>query len=119
MDALIQLLSMAVLIFACDLIWLNVVGDWFHRMGEKIQGSPVVLRWQGAPFVYLAAAYLHLQTTTRTNAFLTGLSAYAIYDFTNYTTIRDYEFNFAVADSLWGGTVFVLAREIALYLRLV
>jgi uncharacterized membrane protein len=41
-------------------------------------------------------------------AFLLGLCVYAVYDFTNLATLVNYDWRFAVADSLWGGVLFMI-----------
>ena len=78
----------------------------------------MTLRWEGAPIVYIALAYLLLQTNSNMQAFLVGLSTYAVYDFTNYATLTNYELKFAIADSIWGGILFSLVRQVAIRLNL-
>lgn len=119
MDALRSLIPLAVLFIICDIPWLTFVAPWFQTMGKKIQGgAPITIRWEGAPPVYLALAYLITRAGTSIEAFLIGLSTYAVYDWTNYMTFAKYETPFAVADSLWGGVLFVIVREIGMRLGL-
>jgi uncharacterized membrane protein len=119
MDALRTLLPLALLFIVCDLPWLYTVGPWSQTMIKKIQrGAPMVLRWEAAPPVYIALAYLLLQATSTLNAFLIGLSTYAVYDFTNYATLDKYDPYFAVADSLWGGILFTIVRSVAIKLNI-
>ena len=47
-----------------------------------------------------------------------GLCTYAVYDFTNYSTLANYELQFAIADSIWGGVLFSIVREVGLRLNL-
>ena len=75
-------------------------------MHEKIQGVPVVFRYGAAAIVYVALAYLLSYAKTALNAFYIGLSAYAVYDFTNYALLKDYDIRFALADTIWGGILF-------------
>jgi uncharacterized membrane protein len=35
-----------------------------------------------------------------------GLSTYAVYDFTSYALLKNYDLRFAIADTLWGGILF-------------
>ena len=51
------------------------------------------------------------------DAFFIGLSTYAVYDFTNYATLAKYDISFAIADSLWGGVLFSIVREVAILLH--
>jgi uncharacterized membrane protein len=67
--------------------------------------------------VYLALAYLVMNTTSYTNAFLTGLCVYAVYDFTVYVAFQNYPLWIACADTLWGGALFVIVYSILKYLK--
>jgi len=105
-----NLLKTAVIIFLVDLIWLATGGIYARNMSERIQGRPIHFRFVSAIIVYLFLAYMLLQTTSSYQAFLYGVSIYAVYDFTNHAVFENYDWKFAIADSLWGGVLFVLAR---------
>ena len=119
MDALRSLIPLAVLFIICDVPWLYVVAPWTQSMLKKIQGgSPLQMRLEGAIPVYLALAYLVQKTASTVDAFFMGLCVYAVYDFTNYALLKDYDIRIAVADSLWGGVLFTIVREIGLRFNL-
>lgn len=82
------------------------------KMFRSIQGAPIQVIWWAALIVYVALAYLVLQTKEPIEAFGLGLATYAVYDFTNLATLRGYEPWFAVMDSLWGGVLFYLTRTV-------
>ena len=106
------LLKTTVIIVLVDLFWLLTGGIYARKMTENIQGSPVQIRWIALPVVYLFLAYMLLQTTSNKQAFMYGVSIYAVYDFTNYALFDKYDWKFAIADSLWGGVLFVIARHL-------
>jgi uncharacterized membrane protein len=119
LDLVRKVLPLAALFVLCDLPWLYVVGDWSQTMTKTVQGGvPMTIRWAGAPPVYLALGYLVLKTRGALDAFMTGLAIYAVYDFTNYSTLAKYELNFAIADSIWGGCLFAIVHELGRYLNL-
>jgi len=119
MDAIRSIVPLALLFIACDIPWLYTVGGWSQEMVKKIQGgAPLVMRWEAAPVVYSALAYLLLQARSTAQAFLIGLSTYAVYDFTNLSTLKNYDLKFAIADTVWGGTLFAIVREVAIRLNL-
>jgi uncharacterized membrane protein len=119
MDALRTLLPLAAVIAVCDIPWLLAVGPWARTMFKSVQGgAPMEFRLEALPPIYLALAYLLSRTTSTAEAFLFGLATYAIYDFTNLATLRKYELNFALADSLWGGILFALASTVSVRLGL-
>jgi uncharacterized membrane protein len=108
----ITFLKTAGIIFLIDLFWLMTVGIYARNMTERIQGQPVKFRFVSAVLVYFFLAYMLLQTTSAQHAFFFGVSIYGVYDFTNYTMFENYDWKLAVADSLWGGVLFVLARHL-------
>jgi uncharacterized membrane protein len=88
-------------------------------MFKKIQGGmPLEPRWAAAVPVYVALAYLVQLSRSTVEAGLIGLSTYAVYDFTNLTTFTNYSLSVAVADSMWGGILFMIVRELSLRLGL-
>ena len=107
-----SLLKTAAIIFLVDIFWLLTGGIYARKMTERIQGSPIQMRFVSAIIVYLFLAYMLLETTSYKQAFLYGVSIYAVYDFTNHALLDQYDWKFAIADSLWGGVLFVLARHL-------
>ena len=105
-------LKAAAILVIVDMFWLLTGGIYARNMTERIQGSPLRARYIGAVVVYACLAHLLLQTTSMTNAFITGIMVYAVYDFTNYALFEQYDWKFAIADSLWGGILFVAARHL-------
>ena len=92
-----------------DLPWLFFTQKYVDRMILSIQGSPLQLNYWAGGVVYLALAFLLLQMKTPQEAFYFGAATYAVYDFTNLATLKNYDPKFAVADSLWGGILFYIA----------
>jgi uncharacterized membrane protein len=112
MIPLFILLKTACILFVVDLFWLLTGGIYARKMTEIIQGEPVRFRAFSAIVVYLFLAYMLLETTSYKQAFIYGVSIYAVYDFTNHALLENYDIKFALADSLWGGILFVLARRL-------
>lgn len=99
---------LAVLIFLVDIPWLWAVSGWSGEMIRDIQGSALQMKIWPAAIVYLALAYLATIPRSHLEAFLMGTSVYAVYDFTNLATLKNYQLPFAIADSLWGGTLMTI-----------
>jgi uncharacterized membrane protein len=119
MDALRTLVPLAILFFVADLPWLYGVSGWVNKVVKSVQGGkPMEMRWQGAPVVYLALAFLVTKATSTLDAALIGLATYGVYDFTNYATLKRYPLEFAVADTVWGGVLFAVVRTVGAHLNL-
>lgn len=100
------LITSVFLLVLCDSFWLFTGGQFSVRMHEQIQGSPVVFRYGAAAIVYIALSYLLSLAKSASQAFAMGLSTYAVYDFTSYALLKNYDLRFAIADTLWGGILF-------------
>ena len=107
-----SLLKTAAVLFLVDLFWLLTGGIYARKMTERIQGSPLQMRYGSAIIVYLLLAYMLLQTKSSKEAFFYGAAIYGVYDFTNYALLDNYDWKFGIADTLWGGILFVLARHL-------
>ena len=108
----LRILVLAFLIFIVDLPWLTSISGWANSMIRSIQGSDLSFQIWPAAVVYLALGYLATLPTSYTEAFLQGAAVYAVYDFTNHALLENYDWKFAVADTLWGGVLFVIARHL-------
>jgi len=110
-------MTVAALIAALDVPWLMASSTFVSTMVRKIQGKDIELKAAPAIVVYLALAYLALLPKTPMDAFLLGLCVYAVYDFTNLATLVNYDWRFAVADSLWGGILFTIVYYTLGYIK--
>lgn len=104
-----RLLTAAIALFAIDILWLLTGGIYARYIVQKIQGMPMQVRILSAAIVYFFLAYMLLQVSSAKQAFMYGLCIYGVYDFTNNALLNDYDWKFAVADTLWGGVLFTLA----------
>lgn len=113
MNLILRILALATLAFVLDLPWLLGTSGWSGQVIRSIQGSPLELSIFPAMIVYIAIGYLSTIPTNAQDAFLMGLATYAVYDFTNLATFKNYSPAFAVADSLWGGTLFMIVHIVS------
>lgn len=95
-----------------DIPWLLFSQKYVERMIFSIQGSPLTLNYWAGAIVYLALAFLLLQMKSPQEAFYVGAATYAVYDFTNLATLKNYDVKFAFADSLWGGILFYIGHTV-------
>ncbi len=90
----------------------------FKPMVQAIQGSSLVFRYAGAIPVYLALGYLLSLASSWKEAALIGGATYAVYDFTNYATLKNYTLKFALQDTLWGATLFGISYSVGKYFKI-
>lgn len=98
----------AILLALLDIPWLTISKGFVNNMIVDIQGAPLRLKIAPAIVVYLAMGYLATIPKTALDAFAIGFATYAVYDGTNLATLAKYDWRFAIADSLWGGILFLM-----------
>lgn len=103
-------LKTAAVLFFVDIFWLSTAGIFGRAMIERVQRETVSYRYVSAAAVYVLLAYLLLGTSSYQEAFFRGLAVYGVYEFTNYAVFERYDWKFALADTIWGGVLFVCAR---------
>jgi hypothetical protein len=97
----VTIIGIALAMFIIDLPWLL----WSRPYWMKLPGAGDGKAMFGIP-VYLAMAYLFTYAKTLAQAFLIGLSTYAVFDGTNAVLFRKYNLALGAADTLWGGILF-------------
>ena len=107
-----EILLTAIILVGLDIPWLLFSQTYVNRMILSIQGAPISMNYWAAAVVYLALAFLLLQMKSPQEAFYFGAATYAVYDFTNLATLKNYDVKFALADSLWGGILFYIGHTV-------
>lgn len=116
-----------------DFIWIGIVAKNFYveqlrPIGRIVDGSFAPVIW-AAGLVYVALSIGIVQFalpkveagTSWLGVFgigaLLGFVIYATYDFTNYSTLKDYTLAMTFADIVWGSILGGVATCIAKYVR--
>ena len=120
----------AVAFMVLDGVWLGVLMKNFYRTQlapiVRLADGGIAPNWPAALVVYVLlgvgiAAFVIPRAPTVSLAAvygaLFGLVVYGVYDFTNYSTLRQWPFVLALADVAWGavasGACAVVVRSIA------
>ena len=123
-DSLVKLISVGLIIGGLDYIYLGLVMNMFKKSILDIQGKNLSVRLVPTilAYVLLIGTFYYFVIVKKFNlldSFLLGIAIYGIYDLTNYATINKWSLRFAVTDTLWGGTLFLLTLAILKLLKLV
>lgn len=125
-----RLIIVVVAIAILDGIWISSNIGMYRSMYSKIQGSPMNVNILGAIlayfFVFLVLVVIvipYIERTTRGSLVdclkiggVTGVCVYAIYNFTNMATFKDYDMRVALMDTMWGGFLFTMVSYLTLKL---
>ena len=117
---------------AIDFLWLGVIMPGFYKaelgpLARKANGGldPIIWAaltvWLAIPLGILLFALPRVSPHAIVSSslfwgFLFGIVLYAVYDFTNYSLIRDWPLRMSLVDILWGGTICGLVTLIAAHL---
>ena len=117
-----KLAAILVGLLVFDAVYLQFIYASFSKMIQKVQGSPMTMRIEGAVACYLALTGLLYYFIVRegkpaTDAALLGLGTYAVYETTSYALMKNWDLQVAVIDTLWGGALFYLVTSAVYWLK--
>ena len=120
----------AVAFMVLDGVWLGLLMKSFYRQQlapivRLADGGGIAPNWPAAFVVYAMlglgiAAFVIPRAATVSSAAvygaLFGLVVYGVYDFTNYSTLRQWPFALALADVAWGTLASAAAGSVVRFL---
>ena len=123
MGQTIKLAAVGALVFmVLDGVWLGLLMKNFYRDQmapiARLADGGFAPNWPAAFVVYILlgagiALFVIPQASTVSSAAgygaLLGLVVYGVYDFTNYSTLRQWPFVLTLADTAWGALATALA----------
>ena len=107
----------AVTMLALDGIYLTTTKSYFDKQITAVQGGPIKMRIIPTIVVYfflLLSLYYYVIRVNGTpfDAFILGISTYAVYEFTNYAILSKWSPITVAMDTIWGGILFYLTTLI-------
>jgi uncharacterized membrane protein len=104
-------------IILIDSIYLSLISSTFSKMIYNIQKSPLKINILSAFFAYLSMSlglyyFIIKQQKNIYDSAILGFIIYSIYEFTNKSLIKKWNWNIVIIDSLWGSVLFSLTTLI-------
>ena len=108
---MLQYVLIAFIMLVLDAVFIGLQSSYFKKLYQKIQGSPLKVRYESAAACYVFMVfilYYFIISKKRPvlDAFLLGICVYGVYDTTTYALLTDYPLRVAITDILWGGILF-------------
>lgn len=102
-----------IILLILDSIYLSVIYKQFESQVISIQKVTMKIRYLGAILCYIAlifGLYYFILKPHRQpiDAFILGLIIYAVYETTNYATLKNWDMKFVIVDTIWGGILLAL-----------
>lgn len=106
-----------VIFLSLDAVFLYLMKPSFEKLVYSVQGSPIVMNIYATILCYIALIFGIYYFIIRENksvidAFLLGLTIYAVYETTTLAILKKWSYKLALVDTLWGGTLFALTTLI-------
>lgn len=100
-----------------DIFFLMLISKKISNIIYNIQGSQLKLNLIYATIVYLFVCiqlytFIIVPKASLQHAFLLGASTYAIFEFTNMAIFKEWSYQMAIIDTLWGGILYSLSTYI-------
>jgi uncharacterized membrane protein len=113
----LRVIISGIILLALDLTYISLASSFFAKQITLVQTLPVKINYIAAIISYIviifAINYFILNNDASVlDAFLLGFSIYAIYELTNYSLLRNWQFKTVVVDTLWGGILFATVTAI-------
>ena len=112
-DELLLLVMVYILFLLVDLPYIAIVYETYQKVIYNIQGFEMDVKTLGFLLCYLFIAFQFYYFVVKKkmsfkDAFVLGLTSYAIYDFTTYALLDKYPLYLALIDTFWGGLLYSL-----------
>jgi uncharacterized membrane protein len=107
----LRVIISGIILLALDLTYISIASSFFSKQITLVQTMPVKINYVAAILAYIAIIFainyfILSKDASVLDAFLLGVSIYAIYELTNYSLFRNWQFKTVVVDTLWGGILF-------------
>jgi len=115
-------IKFAFILLVIDMVWIRGFTSFHKTQLEKVQKSPLQIDMKAGTLFYVLAAIAYFQiikkmSINKEDAFkkgaLLGLLMYGTFDITNKTIFKDYTWDYAIKDTLWGTFAMGIASYIA------
>ena len=103
----------AVLLVVLDSVYLNLVKQYYNYQIKSVQGSDLKINLVAAIlcyvfFVFGLNYFIIREKKSVLDAFLLGLTIYAVYELTSMALLKKWSWLTVIMDTTWGGILFAL-----------
>jgi uncharacterized membrane protein len=114
---MIQYLLAAVIFVILDGLYLNLIKNYFNKQIQSIQGSNIKINFMAVAITYILLIFglnyfIIKKHKSVSDASLFGLVIYGVYEFTNYSLLKNWSIITVIMDTTWGTLLFGLTTFI-------
>ena len=117
MKEIVKFIIVYILLIIFDAIYFMFVKNLFDVQIRSVQGSSIKIDILAFILCYIFIAFALYYFIIREkkgilNAFLLGISIYAIYELTNKAILNKWKWTTVLLDTLWGGILFMIVFKV-------
>ena len=103
----------AILLVVLDSVYLNLVKQYYNYQIKSVQGSDLKINLLAAILCYVFLVFglnyfIIRENKSVMDAFLLGLTIYAVYELTSMALLKKWFWFTVIMDTTWGGILFAL-----------
>lgn len=111
-----------VVVLLLDSLYFTIVKTYMNNQIKQIQGSSIQINIYSALLCYLFLSFgisyfIIDQNKSIQDAFLLGLTIYAVYELTNKALFVNWDWFTVLLDSIWGGILFASTTYIVRFIE--
>tara|TARA_B110001469_G_C9330385_1_gene176170 strand:- start:128 stop:499 length:372 start_codon:yes stop_codon:yes gene_type:complete len=113
-----NIIKLCIIVILIDYFYLRLVSPHFKNLVKTIQkGEDMEFRMLPAVFCYIFLIYglyyfIINKNGNYKDAFILGFIIYGVFETTNATIFKDWDFKSILIDTIWGGILFGLSTYI-------
>lgn len=117
-----DILLVSLILALTDSFWIYIIKDNFLNMILKIQNEKIKIKIYALILTYIVLIFSHYyfiiyRKAYLLDSFMLGFFIYATYELTNLSIFNNWNPYIAIADSLWGGILFLLTYIIYIHIN--
>jgi uncharacterized membrane protein len=114
---MIEIIKLSFIVLLVDSIFLYNIYNMFNKQIIKVQGSEIQMNMFGTFMSYVFIIlplywFIIKEKKSNLDAFLLGISLYGTYEYTTLALLKNWNIQTTLIDTLWGGILFVIVRNI-------
>lgn len=117
-----EIFIVSIVLLILDSGWITIIKDPFLNMISKIQKQKINIKFLPLVLCYIILISAHYyfiiyRKACLLDSFMLGFFIYATYELTSLTLFNNWNPYIAIADTLWGGFLFLLTYIIYIYIN--
>ncbi len=118
----VNILLLGFIFIIVDSTFLYLMRNNFQKMITNVQNSEIklkILPTLACYIILISGIYYFIiyKNSSLLEAFLLGFFTYGVYETTNMSILKDWNYKIGIIDTIWGGILFFITTYLYLYIK--